>query len=288
MNKKTFPIRDFFTSRLQKNFFELCFPHEACEWVTAQISSNRYHWMFNVSPWFWPFESWKTNPHIGTFWLVFWAVWGRPPFLPLILSAFRVHYSCSYFRHLLFWRRCRRWISACVVAVDIPSSGREATGGPDICRVHFHIQSPFRPSSLDRFTSFLLFFRRFSAKWSALKQTMFRLHHVFIRAQIIQRNESQMERQVKLLKAVCQCSARFVSGSIVWVPECVRALLRQTRCSDDLLLARIYLNTVLAFRSRAIFLHASMISSLCRLGMITGLKKPWASKCRSISFVSSS
>ena len=29
-----------------------------------------------------------------------------------------------------------------------------------------------------------------------------------------------------LLKAVCQCSSRFVSGSIVRVPESVRALLR--------------------------------------------------------------
>ena len=50
MSKKKFTIRFFFTYRLQKNFFELCFPGEACEWVTAQISSNRYHWMFNVSP----------------------------------------------------------------------------------------------------------------------------------------------------------------------------------------------------------------------------------------------
>ena len=54
-----------------------------------------------------------------------------------------------------------------------------------------------------------------------------------------QRNGSQMEWQVKLLKAVCKCSSRFVSGSIVRVPECVRALLRQTQCSDDLVLARI-------------------------------------------------
>ena len=48
-----------------------------------------------------------------------------------------------------------------------------------------------------------------------------------------------MEWQVKLMKAVCQCSSRFVSGSIVRVPECVRVLLRQTRCSDDLFLAQI-------------------------------------------------
>ena len=39
---------------------------------------------------------------------------------------------------------------------------------------------------------------------------------------------------MKLLKAVCQCSSRFVSGSIVRVPACVRVLLRQTCCSDDL------------------------------------------------------
>ena len=56
---------------------------------------------------------------------------------------------------------------------------------------------------------------------------MFRLHHVFIRAET-QRNESQMEWQVKLLKAVCQCLSRFVSGSIVRVPECVRARSRAT------------------------------------------------------------
>ena len=48
-----------------------------------------------------------------------------------------------------------------------------------------------------------------------------------------------MEWQVKLLKTVYQCSSRFVSGSNVRVPECVRALLRQTRCSDDWFLARI-------------------------------------------------
>ena len=44
---------------------------------------------------------------------------------------------------------------------------------------------------------------------------------------------------MKLLKAVRQCSSRFVSGQIVRVPECVRVLLRQTRCSDDLFLAEI-------------------------------------------------
>ena len=48
-----------------------------------------------------------------------------------------------------------------------------------------------------------------------------------------------MEWQVKLLKVVRQCSSQFVSGSIVRVPERVRALLRQTRCSDDLSLAQI-------------------------------------------------
>ena len=41
-----------------------------------------------------------------------------------------------------------------------------------------------------------------------------------------------MEWQVNLVKAVCQCSSRFVSGTIVRVPECVHALLRQNRhCS---------------------------------------------------------
>ena len=48
-----------------------------------------------------------------------------------------------------------------------------------------------------------------------------------------------MEWQVKLLKVVRQCSFQFVSGSIVRVPVSVRALLRQTRCSDDLFLAQI-------------------------------------------------
>ena len=42
-----------------------------------------------------------------------------------------------------------------------------------------------------------------------------------------------MQWQVKLLKPACQCSSRFVSGNIVRVPKCVRALLRYTRCSDD-------------------------------------------------------
>ena len=32
---------------------------------------------------------------------------------------------------------------------------------------------------------------------------------------------------------------QFVSGSIVRVPECVRVLLRQIRCSDDLFLVQI-------------------------------------------------
>ena len=48
-----------------------------------------------------------------------------------------------------------------------------------------------------------------------------------------------MEWQVKLLKVVRQCSSQFVSGSIVRVPVCVRALLRQTRSADDLFLAQI-------------------------------------------------
>ena len=55
----------------------------------------------------------------------------------------------------------------------------------------------------------------------------------------IQRNELQMEWQVKLLKVVRQCSSQIVSGSIVRVPVCVRALLRQTSCSDGLFLAQI-------------------------------------------------
>ena len=43
----------------------------------------------------------------------------------------------------------------------------------------------------------------------------------------------------EIAEAVCQCSSQFVSGCIVRVPECVRARLRQTRCSDDLFLAQI-------------------------------------------------
>ena len=74
----------------------------------------------------------------------------------------------------------------------------------------------------------------------------------------MQRNELQMEWQVKLLKAVCQCSSQFVSGSIVRVPVCVRALRRQTRCSDDLFFFFAQIVT-LAFRSHATFLHTSMI-----------------------------
>ena len=72
------------------------------------------------------------------------------------------------------------------------------------------------------------------------------------RTKQIQRNDLQMERQVKLLKVVRQCSSQFVSGSIVRVPVCVRALLRQTRCSDDLFFGANR-NTVLAFRSRGNF-----------------------------------
>ena len=59
-----------------------------------------------------------------------------------------------------------------------------------------------------------------------------------------------------LLNAVCQCSSRFVSDSIVRVPVCVRALLRQTRCSDHFL-AQIF--TPFVSLSRATFLHTSMI-----------------------------
>ena len=58
-----------------------------------------------------------------------------------------------------------------------------------------------------------------------------------------------------MLKAVCQSSSRFVSDSIVRVPVCIRVLLRQTRCPDDLFLAQI----LTLFRSRATFLHKSMI-----------------------------
>ena len=42
-----------------------------------------------------------------------------------------------------------------------------------------------------------------------------------------------------LLKAVCQCSFRFVSDGIVRVLGCDRALLRQNHCSDDSFLAQI-------------------------------------------------
>ena len=111
----------------------------------------------------------------------------------------------------------------------------------------------------------------------------------FCREQI-QRNESQMEWQVKLLKTVWQCSSRFVSCSIVRVPECVRVLLRQTRCSDDFFGAN--LNTVLAFRSRASFLHTSMILislshfKITRLRMImTGTRHPQLFGCQRSPFL---
>ena len=44
-----------------------------------------------------------------------------------------------------------------------------------------------------------------------------------------------MEWQVKLLKAALYASVRLD----LRVPVCVRVLLRETRCSDDLFLARI-------------------------------------------------
>ena len=43
----------------------------------------------------------------------------------------------------------------------------------------------------------------------------------------------------EMAEVVRQCSSQFVSESIVRVPVWVRALLRQTRCSDDLFLAQI-------------------------------------------------
>ena len=75
-----------------------------------------------------------------------------------------------------------------------------------------------------------------------------------------------------MLKAVCQCSSRFVSDSIVRVPVCVRVLLRQTRCSGGLFFgANLY--TVLDFLSRATFLHTSMIPISLSHCTITGLRK---------------
>ena len=67
-----------------------------------------------------------------------------------------------------------------------------------------------------------------------------------------------MEWQVKLLKVVRQCSSHFVSGSIVRVPVCVRALLRQTRRSDDLFLAQL-VTLFSRFVRVQLFLHTSMI-----------------------------
>ena len=70
---------------------------------------------------------------------------------------------------------------------------------------------------------------RFTKHAQKVIHTEFRTNVGILRAQV-QRNELQMQWQVKLLKPVCQCSSRFVSGNIVRVPERVRALLRQT-CS---------------------------------------------------------
>ena len=44
-------------------------------------------------------------------------------------------------------------ISIGAVAVGIPSSRRGSRVGPEILESIFHIKIPFRPSSLDRFTS---------------------------------------------------------------------------------------------------------------------------------------
>ena len=79
---------------------------------------------------------------------------------------------------------------------------------------------------------------RFTKHAQKVIHTEFRTNVGILRAQV-QRNELQMQWHVKLLKPVCQCSSRFVSGNIVRVPDCVRALLRQTRCSDDFFLASV-------------------------------------------------
>ena len=59
----------FFHTKFQQKFLELSFPQETSKLVTVPISFKRYHWIFNVWPWFWQFVSWKTDPYIWTFWL---------------------------------------------------------------------------------------------------------------------------------------------------------------------------------------------------------------------------
>ena len=92
----------------------------------------------------------------------------------------------------------------------------------------------------------------------------------------IQRNKSQMEWQVKLLKAVCQWSSRFVSGGI----------LRVLNVSVYHLAKPVALMTFGANRNT--FLLASMILISLSHWTITGLRKPQSSKCLKISFVKSS
>ena len=73
-----------------------------------------------------------------------------------------------------------------------------------------------------------------------------------------------MEWQVKLLKVVRQCSSQFVSGDIVQVPVCVHALLRQTRCSDDLFMAQI-VTLFSSFVRVQLFCTRQRYSPLCRI-----------------------
>ena len=258
MNKKTFPIRDFFTSRLQKNFFELCFPHEACEWVTAQISSNRYHWMFNVSPWFWPFESWKTNPHIGTFWLVFWAVWERFPFLPLILSAF----ACT--------PRAR---------ISGTCSSGEGAGGESqpVSLLSTSLHLDVKPQVVHIFAESISTSKlHFVPRASTVSRRFYCYTGGFLR------NDLHVSKQCFVSTA---CSSEHKSSSVPnrkwngkWNCWKLYASVRQHRVSPWMCPCTFACN----FSARV-----NDIISLSP-GKMAGLKKPWASKCRRISFVSSS
>ena len=37
------------------------------QWMTVQVSFNKYHGIFNYCPWFWPFMPWKTYPNVWSF-----------------------------------------------------------------------------------------------------------------------------------------------------------------------------------------------------------------------------
>ena len=77
---------------LNRTFSKCLSLQEASKWVSVHVTIERNYGIFNVWPWFRPFVSWKTCPHIRTFWLwnceQFWSV------LHLDLSVGRYCVSC--------------------------------------------------------------------------------------------------------------------------------------------------------------------------------------------------